>query len=122
MKNLNYLMDHILYQILKINLNIYLKKQAEKTVKPSIRIHIKRIENRITFIIKSWNHLEILTSETIKLLESAKKNKNEYGVSVPYFYIKCNSYQESSRFFYAFVPDNFFGQLLSASLKYFMFL
>ena len=30
MKNLNYLMDHILYQIFKIILNIYLKSKEKK--------------------------------------------------------------------------------------------
>ena len=30
MKNLKYLMDHILYQIFKVNLNIYLKSMAKK--------------------------------------------------------------------------------------------
>ena len=53
MKNLNYLMDHILYQIFKISLKIYLKKHGEKTVNPSIRIYINKIENRITFKIET---------------------------------------------------------------------
>ena len=34
MKNLNYLMDHILYQIFKINLNIYLKSMEKKQLTP----------------------------------------------------------------------------------------
>ena len=33
MKNLNYLMDHMLYQMFKIILNISLKKHGEKTDK-----------------------------------------------------------------------------------------
>ena len=60
MKNLNYLMDHILYQIFKIFLNIYLKKYGEKTVNPSIRIYINKIENRITFKIKTGYYLGLL--------------------------------------------------------------
>ena len=60
MKNLNYLMDHILYQIFKIFLNIYLKKYGEKTVNPSIRIYINKIENRITFKIKAGYYLGLL--------------------------------------------------------------
>ena len=36
MKNLSYLMDHILYQIFKTILKIYLKKHGEKTDNPSI--------------------------------------------------------------------------------------
>ena len=46
-------MDHILYQIFKISLKIYLKKHGEKTVNPSIRIYINKIENRITFKIET---------------------------------------------------------------------
>ena len=42
MKSLNYLMDHILYQILKITLNISLKKQETINDKPSIMIYIKK--------------------------------------------------------------------------------
>ena len=40
MKNLNYLLIHILYQIFKIMLNIYKKKHREKADNPSIRIYI----------------------------------------------------------------------------------
>ena len=49
MKNSNYLMDHILYQIFKIILNISLKKHAEKTVNPSLKIYINKVENIIMF-------------------------------------------------------------------------
>ena len=38
MINLNYLMDHILYQIFKIILSIFLKKHEEKTDTSSISI------------------------------------------------------------------------------------
>ena len=76
------------------------------------------------FKIKARNYLELLTSETIKLLECAENKiiKSEYGVSVPHLYIKCNSYQENSRVLYALVPNKFFGQLLSISPKNFIFL
>ena len=42
MKNLNYLMGHIVYQILKIILN--LKKAWKKTVNPSIRIYLNKLK------------------------------------------------------------------------------
>ena len=42
-------MDHILYQIFKIILNIFKKKHEEKIDNPSIRICVNKIENRITF-------------------------------------------------------------------------
>ena len=66
MKNLNYLINHILHQIFKIVSNT--TKQGEKTYNPPIRIYINKIENSIIFKIKAWYYLELLTSETIKLL------------------------------------------------------
>ena len=38
-----------------------LKNHKEKTVNPSIRIYINKIENRITFKIKTGYYLELLT-------------------------------------------------------------
>ena len=49
MKNSNYLIDHILYQIFKIILNISLKKHEEKTVNPSLKLCINKLENIIMF-------------------------------------------------------------------------
>ena len=58
MKNLNYLMDHMLNQIFKIILNTYEKEDGVKTVNTSIRIYINKIENKITFQIKTEYYLE----------------------------------------------------------------
>ena len=45
-----------------------------------MKIYINKIENRITFKIKTGYYLEILTPEAMKLLGSTKsKIKNEYG-------------------------------------------
>ena len=52
MENFNYRIDHILYQIFKIILNLYLKSMA-KTINPSIIIYTNEIENKITFKIKT---------------------------------------------------------------------
>ena len=49
-----------------------LKKHGEKTVNPSIRIYINKIENRIAFKIITGYYLELLTPETMKLLGSIK--------------------------------------------------
>ena len=48
----------------------YIKKKSVDN--PSIRIYVSRIENRITFKIKSGYYLELLTPETMKLLGSAE--------------------------------------------------
>ena len=75
--HLTYLMDHILYQIFTIILSIL--KKHEKTDNPSIRKYVNKIENRITFKIKTGYYLELLTTETMKLLGNTKneitKNK-----------------------------------------------
>ena len=50
MINLNYLMDHILYQIFRIIFSILKKKKNENDANPSIRrIYVSKIENRIAF-------------------------------------------------------------------------
>ena len=43
----------------------------EKTDNPSIRKCINKVENRITFKVKTGYYFELLTPETIKLLGSA---------------------------------------------------
>ena len=85
-KNLNYLMNHNVYQIFKIILNLY-KKHRGKTVNPSIRIYINKIENRITFKIKIEYYLKLLMPETMKLLGSNKSNIAKHGENVPKFEI-----------------------------------
>ena len=69
---------------------------------------MNKIENRVTFKIKTGYYLELLTPETIKLLGSTKSKitKNENGENVPYseitevVLIHCNvvknSYQQNS--------------------------
>ena len=105
MKNLSYLMDHIQYQIFKIILD-----------------NVNRIENRITFKIKSGYYLQLLTPETMKLLGSAE-DKNSENVPclevVELVLVHCNlvnnDYQQDSRILYAFVPNKTFGSLLEIS-------
>ena len=113
-------MDHILYQILKITFNIYLKKHGEKAFHPSIRTYINKIGNRIMFKIKAGYYLEFLSPRTMKLLGSAKSKitKNENIENFPYLEItevvlvRCNkvnnNYQQNSRVLYTFViiPTN----------------
>ena len=51
-----------------------LKKHGEDIDKPSMQIYVNKIKNRITFKIKNGYSLELLTSETMKLLGSTKNN------------------------------------------------
>ena len=89
MKNLNNLIDHILHQMFKIILNIYKKKVWGKTVNPSIIKYINKVENRITFKIKTGYYLELLTPETMKLLGiiRSKITKDENGQN--FHLLKC---------------------------------
>ena len=98
-----------------------LKKHRENTDKPSIQIYINKIENRITFKIKSGHSLELLTQETMKLLGSTtnKIAKDENGENVPHLEITevvlvhCNivnnDYEQNSRVLYTSVPNKSFG-------------
>ena len=111
-----------------------LKTHGEKTVNPSIRTYTKKIENSITFKIKTGYYLKLFTPETMKLLGSTKSKitKNENGENVPYLettevvLIQCNvvnnSYQQNSRVLYIFVPNKSFSQLLDISPENFIFL
>ena len=49
-------------------------------------IYVNKIENRITFKIKTGHYLELLTHELIKLLGSAKSKitKDKNGQNVPH--------------------------------------
>ena len=50
------------------------KKHDTVTENPPIRIYINKIENRITFKIKTEYYLELLTPETMKILGRTKSN------------------------------------------------
>ena len=66
-----------------------LKKHNEKIDNPSIRIYVNKIENRITFKIKTGYYLELLTLGTMKLLGRAKSKitKDKNGGNVPHLEI-----------------------------------
>ena len=97
-------------------------------------IYVNKLENGITFKIKTGYYLELLTPEAMKLLGSTKskitKEKNGENVShleitevvLIHYNIVSNDYQENSRVLYTFVPNKSFGQLLDVSPKNFIFL
>ena len=101
-----------------------LKTHSESVDNPPIRIYVNKIENRITFKIKSGCYLELLTPETMKLLGSteSKITKDKNGESVPHlevaelvlvhYNLVNNDYQQNSRILYTFVPNKTFGSLL----------
>ena len=106
---------------------MYSKKHGEDIDKPSVLIYVYEIENRVIFKIKNGYSLELLTSETMKLLGSTenKITKNKNGENVPHLEITevvlvhcnivSNNYQQDSRVLYTFVPNEPFGSLLETS-------
>ena len=104
-----------------------LKKHGESVDNPSIRLYVNKIENRITFKIKSGYYLELLTPEPMKLLESteSKITKDKNGENIPHLevvelvLVHCNlvnnDYQQDSRILYTFVPNKSFGSILEIS-------
>ena len=85
------------------------------------------VQNRIVFSIKMGYKLELLTPETMKLLESGKKDVDKYkdGENVPKLesvevvLVHCNlvknDYQHTSKVLFTFVPNKHFGQLINIS-------
>ena len=103
------------------------KKHGEDIDKPSVQIYVNKTENRVTFKIKNGYSLELLTSQTMKLLGSTenKITKDKNGENVPHLEITevilvhCNivnnNYQQDSRVLYMFPPNKPFGSLLEMS-------
>ena len=111
-----------------------LKKHGENINNPSLRIYVNKIENRITFKIKTGYSLELVTPETMKLLGSTKnkitKDKNSENephleiteVILVHCNIVNNEYKQDSRGLYIFVPNKIFSSLLEISSKNHIFL
>ena len=55
-----------------------LKKHGENINNQSMRIYVNKIENRITFMIKTGYYLELLAPETMNLLGSTKNKVTKY--------------------------------------------
>ena len=111
-----------------------LKKHSESVDNKSIRIYVNKIQNRITFKIKSGYYLELLTPETMKLLGSTenkittdKNGENEPHLEiVKLVLVHCNlvnnDYQQNSRILFTFVPNKTFSSLLEILPKNHVFL
>ena len=95
-------------------LNKHGEKIDKDKNKPSVKIYTNKIENRITFKIKNGYVLELLTKETMKLLESSENKITKYknGENVPHLEVTDmvnNDYLQDSRVLYTFVPNKSFG-------------
>ena len=104
-----------------------IKKHETLAENPPIQIYPNKIKNRIVFKIKTGFKLELLSSETMKLLGSTKKDvdKDKDGEnvtkleSVEVVSVHCNLvnniYQQASKVLFTFVPNKQFGQLITIS-------
>ena len=114
--NISEIQDYIEYII---------KKHETIGENAPILIYANTINNRIVFKIKSGYKLELLSKETMKLLGSTKDtadaDKNSENVprleNVEVVLVHCNlvnnSYQQTSRVLFTFVPTKQYGQLIS---------
>ena len=94
---------------------------------PPVQIYPNKIKNRIVFKVKAGCKLELLSSETMKLLGSTKKDVDQdkdredapklesAEVVLVYFNLVSNNYQQASKVLLTFVPNKQFGQLINIS-------
>ena len=111
-------MDHIIYQLY---IEYIIKKHETIADTAPILIYANKISNRIVFKIKTGYKLELLSTETMKLLWSTKDTtdaeKNSENVprleNVKVVSVHCklvnNSYQQASRVLFTFVPNKQYG-------------
>ena len=123
------LVDLILLQASKTTLNLSLRNVELLTENPSVQIYPNKIRNRIVFKIKTGCNLELLSSETMKLLGSTNKDVDQDVdqdredvpklESVEVVLVHCNlvnnNYQQASKVLFTFVPNKQFGQLINIS-------
>ena len=103
----------------------FIKKHATLTENPPVKIYPNKIKNMIVFKIKTGYKLELLSSETMKLLGSTKKDvdQDKDGEDVPKLgsvevvLVHCNlvnnNYQQTLKALFTFVPNKQFGQLIN---------
>ena len=123
--NISEIQDYIEYII---------KKHETIGENAPILIYANTINNRIVFKIKSGYKLELLSKETMNLLESTKDtidvDKNSDNVpkleNVEVVLVHCNlvnnAYQQHSRVLFTFVPTKQYGKLTSISPHSLVFL
>ena len=104
---------------------VIIKKHETLTENPSVQIYPNKIKNSIVFKIKAGYKLELLSSETMKLLGSIKKDvdQDKDGEDVPKLesvevvLVHCNlvnnNYQQTSKVLFTFVPNKQFGQVIN---------
>ena len=104
-----------------------IKKHETLHENPPMQIYPNKIKNKIFFKIKTGCKLEFLSPETMKLIESTKKDvdTDKVGEDVPklesvevflmHYNLVNNSYQQGSKALFTFVPNKRFGHLIIIS-------
>ena len=104
-----------------------IEKHETLTENPPVQIYPNKNKKRILFKVRTGYKLELLTSETMRLLGSTNKHvgKGKNGENVPKLehvevvLVHCNlvkiDYQHTSKVLFSFVPNNEFGQLIDIS-------
>ena len=102
-----------------------IKKHETLTENPPVQIYPNKIKNTIAFKTKPGYKLELLSSETMKLFGSTKKDadQDKDGKDVPKLeyvevaLVHCNlvnnNYQQASKVLFTFVPNKEFDQLIT---------
>ena len=102
-----------------------IKKQETLAENPPVQIYPNKIKNRIVFKVKTGYKLELLSSDTMKLVGSTKKgvDQDKNGEDVPnlesvevvlvHFNLVNNSYQQALKVLFTFVPNKQCGQLIN---------
>ena len=113
-QDLNYLINHILYQVFEIIL-IMSSKNRE-----TFKIDINKIENRNTYKIKSGYYLQLLPHETMKLMISTEENVAKWNENIlplditelilVHYNLVTNTYKKNS--------NESFIRLISKNLHY----
>ena len=103
------------------------KKYKTKANNPPVQIYVNKIKNRTVLKIKTGCKLKLLSSETMKLLRSAKQvvDQDKDGENVPKlesvevflvnWNLANNNYQQTSKVLFTFVTNKQFGQLINIS-------
>ena len=106
-------------------LKYIVKKHEAIADNPPVQIYINKIKNKIVFKIKTSYKLELLSSGTMKLFGSVKKDvdqdKDGENVtkleSAEVVIVHCNlvnnKHQQASKVLFTFVPDKQFSQLIT---------
>ena len=98
-----------------------IKKRETLTENPAVKIYPNKIKNRIVFKIKTGCKLELLSSETMKLLGSTKKDGEDVPklesveVALAHCNLVNNNYQQTRKILFTFVQNKQFRQLINIS-------